>query len=437
MKIKVKPNEKCARPMRDILGMNNVSRITSSVVTEREIPRFDALRLAHIRFHDAPLDNPGQKLLDISRIFPLFHLDEEDERNYFFLQTDDYMRSIAHSDAEIDFRLGETIDHSGNQRLIGVPADIEKWARICRRIIGHYKNGEMHGMHLNIKRISVWEEPNNPKLFSGAVEQYTEMFCAVYRLVKKDFPDIKVGGPTVTKSGALFTDAFLSLCKMQGIVPDFVSSTAYPMSVEELHAYVDPHLAVMEKHGLSDTEFMLAELHYGVADWTRTAYAEENGFYNEKSASFITSALIELENMEKIAAAYYYSWATSVWSVMNLRQGASPLLPLYYGLLFFQSLAKDCERVRVETDASLPAKLLCGKTSDGRVRLLVSCHECEAQDIEIRIPCAAGALVKSIAADFSEAAATEGIYLKAEGGAVKLSHAGGCGVYLLEFDITL
>ena len=183
MKIKVKPNEKCARPMRDILGMNNVSRITTSVVTEREIPRFDALRLAHIRFHDAPIDNPGQKLLDISRIFPLFHLDEEDERNYFFLQTDDYMRSIAHSDAEIDFRLGETIDHSGNQRLIGVPADIEKWARICRRIIGHYKNGEMHGMHLNIKRISVWEEPNNPKLFSGAVEQYAEMFCAVYRLV--------------------------------------------------------------------------------------------------------------------------------------------------------------------------------------------------------------------------------------------------------------
>jgi hypothetical protein len=68
------------------------------------------------------------------------------------------------------------------------------------------------------------------------------------------------------------------------------------------------------------------------------------------------------------------------------------------------------------------------------VRLLISYHEYEAEDIEIRIPCA-GALVKSIAADFSEAAATEGVYVKAAGGAFRLRHAGGCGVYLLEFEI--
>ena len=433
MKITVKPDARSARPMRDILGMNNLPRISTRAGFEKELPRFEALRLAHIRFHDAPIDNPAQKLVDVSRIFPLFHLDETDERNYFFLQTDDYMTPLAHSDAEIDFRLGETIDHSGYQRLVGAPADIEKWARICRHIIGHYKNGEMHGMHLNIKRVSVWEEPNNPKLFSGTMEQYAAMFCAVYRLIKRDFPDIKVGGPTVTKSGAPFTDAFLSLCKAQGIVPDFISSTAYPMSVEELHRFVDPHLAVMEKHGLSDTEFMLAEIHYGMRDWTRGAYADENGFYSAESASFITSALIELTDMEKVTAAYYYSWATGVWSVHHPRIGGIPLLPVYYGLLFFQSLIKDCERVMAESDAA-GAKLLCGKTAEGKVRLLISCHECEAEEIEIRTSGTEGATVKCITADFSESAAADGVYVKAENGDVRLSHAGGCGVYLLEFE---
>ena len=433
MQFTVKPDVRCARPMRDILGMNNVPRINTRAVLERDIPRFAALRLAHIRFHDAPIDNPSFGLVDISRIFPLFHADEEDERNYCFLQTDDYLRSIEHSDAEIDFRLGETIDHSGNYRRIGVPADIEKWARICRHIIGHYKNGEMHGMHLNIKRISVWEEPNNPALLQGTVEQYAEMFCAVYRLIKKDFPDIKIGGPAVTASGAPFTDAFLSLCKAQGIVPDFISSTAYPMSMKELHQFVDPHLAVMEKHALHDTEFILVELHYGMRDWTRGAYAEENGFYGEVSASFITAALIELMDMEKIEAAYYYSWATGIWSVQNLRKGGNPLLPVYYGLLFFQSLAKDCTRLSIEADASADVRALAGKTADGKVRLLVACHECEAQDFEIRCPDAKGASVKCITAEFSESAATEGVYVSAENGMVKLHHAGGCGTYLLEF----
>lgn len=43
---------------------------------------FRQLNLAYTRLHDAPLDNPGCRLVDISHIFPLFHLDENDPRNF-------------------------------------------------------------------------------------------------------------------------------------------------------------------------------------------------------------------------------------------------------------------------------------------------------------------------------------------------------------------
>ena len=88
-------------PMHNILGINNIPRIHSYAINLRETEEFSKFNFKYIRFHDAPLENPGQKLVDISRIFPLFHADETKAENYFFLQTDDYMRSIENSDAEI------------------------------------------------------------------------------------------------------------------------------------------------------------------------------------------------------------------------------------------------------------------------------------------------------------------------------------------------
>ena len=65
------------------------------------------LNIRHIRHHDAALENPSFELIDVSRIFPLFHLDENDPKNYRFAQTDDYFSVVADMDVEIDFRLGE------------------------------------------------------------------------------------------------------------------------------------------------------------------------------------------------------------------------------------------------------------------------------------------------------------------------------------------
>lgn len=75
--------------MRNILGINNIPRITNKKLFEHDTKRFEELNFAHIRFHDAPIENYGQQIIDIHRIFPLFHLDETKEENYIFAQTDD------------------------------------------------------------------------------------------------------------------------------------------------------------------------------------------------------------------------------------------------------------------------------------------------------------------------------------------------------------
>lgn len=433
MFVELESDKKCTKPLRNILGINNLPRAGHRRALKTDLPRFEALHFKHIRFHDATLDNAPQRLVDISAIFPLFHLDETVEQNYFFSQTDDYMRSIEHSDAEIDFRLGETIDHSGCFRLIGVPADIDKWAQICRHIIGHYKNGEMHGMHLNIKRISVWEEPNNAMLLQGTVEQYAEMFCALYCVIKKDFPDIMVGGPTSTMEGVSFLDRFLGLCKEKGITPDFVSGTYYVRSLKELHQYLAPNLEIMKSYGLTDTPYVLAEWHYGVREWARYEYVREHGFFEPENAAFSVSALIELMDMDQIDVAYYYSWSTHNWALFNCHEGGAPLLPVYYGLLYFQRMITECtERIAITVDEPMPAKLLAGKTADGRTLLLISCHESPCEAIEIAASGCEKAVLKRITMDYREELCTLGEALYPENGVFKFKHTGKSGVYLLE-----
>ena len=64
------------------------------------------LDIPKARFHDAVLDNPGIQLIDVSRVFPLFHLDPDDPRNYDFKATDDLLRKVHEAGVEIEYRLG-------------------------------------------------------------------------------------------------------------------------------------------------------------------------------------------------------------------------------------------------------------------------------------------------------------------------------------------
>ena len=90
-----------AKPLRNILGINNLPLVNSAKFYDTDKARFDALNFRYVRFHDASLENAGMQLVDINRIFPLFHADETREENYLFKQTDLYMKSLADSKALI------------------------------------------------------------------------------------------------------------------------------------------------------------------------------------------------------------------------------------------------------------------------------------------------------------------------------------------------
>lgn len=434
--IRLNPELKAEKPMRNILGINNSPRITSQECKAEDFAAFDALNFRYIRYHDAPLENPGMYLMDIHAIFPLFHLDETDPKNYRFAQTDDYLQVIAQTGAKIDFRLGETIDHSGNARLIDVPEDIEKWARICRNIVGHYKNGEMNGMHLNIRQITVWEEPDNPKLLNGTVEQYSEMFCAVYRELKKDFPDLKIGGPTMCSGSEGFLQKFLTICKHKGIRPDYISFTIYDRDPNNLLNQIATYHTIAEELGFHDMQYHLVEWHLGPISWDRTNYMEETGFDSAVSASYSSTALIKMMDVDYLRAAYFYAWATMMWSVLNFRTSKPCVYPVYYGLMFFQKLATECtERLAVAIEDDNNIQVLAGRTDNGKTRLLISCYDKEDCTLLVDAAGATSATLYAVEMDYNEEACTKGKKVAAVNGNFSIAHKDRYGVYLLEIDL--
>ena len=426
----IDPAAKANKPMRNILGMNNqpLVRIHSTFLKQKVW--WDALNLRYVRHHDVSLAEGNGQIVDVSRIFPLFHLDENDPRNYRFQATDDYFSTVARPDLEIDFRLGECIDHSGFAWYIQPPADPEKWARICRNIVAHYKNGENNGMHLNITRVTVWEEPDNPKLFAGTVEQYAQLYCAVYKLFKQEFPDIQVGGPTMCSDSYTFFGRFLDICKENGIAPDFATVTQYYRDLDAIPNTVKTMRNMLVERGFTETSIIVSEWHLGVGDWSNVG-DPANGFEKSISAAYSASTLIRLMDCEALDIAFFYAWSITCWAIYN----GGVRRPVYFGLLFFNELAAACtERLEVSCEG---AEVLAGKTADGKVRLLVSCYETEAKSFSCQVKGAVSCTMKAVRSDYAETTCTDGVQLlpNADGCFEFAQEKDGSDVFFLEFTM--
>ena len=94
---------------------------------------YRALKIPYARLHDVPLDNPGMRLVDIQHIFGNREADENDPRNYYFKQTDDYIRNCLGLGTQVVYRLGTSIEHSLQNYYAFPPEDFDRWITVCIR----------------------------------------------------------------------------------------------------------------------------------------------------------------------------------------------------------------------------------------------------------------------------------------------------------------
>ena len=390
--------EKTGTQIRKLNGGNLAPCITNANASTDIRKSFQQLNLAFARLHDSPLSNPGCRLVDISHIFPLPHLDENDCRNYDFSYTDDYIRNcIEGSDTPIYYRLGESIDHSVRKYKTDPPADVDKWINICSNIIRHYTEGLWNGFKFNIKYWEIWNEPDAKefKMWRGTLAQFNEFYVKVATELKKRFPHLMIGGPAHTKFNEINVE-FVKHCAANKAPLDFYSYHCYSPDpygwIQETPALVRK---LLDENGYTNTEIHLNEWHYFPGEWARLRNdpVYKDHMYNDEmkgmdSAAFLTTVMALWQDTPLDYGAYY-TCIGNAWGCY--KTGGNIKTPSWYGLKAFGDIVRY--PVRLKASSSMKeVTVLAGENENGDKAMLLSAFKTRPLDVEVQcdIPVSAG-----------------------------------------------
>jgi len=343
------------------------------------------------RLHDCCGAYGGTYYVDIPNIFRDFDADENLEESYDFHYTDEYIGAIIKSGAQIVYRLGVTIEWGSKKYTCHPPKDFAKWARICEHIIMHYNKGWANGFHYDIEYWEIWNEPENPPMWTGTMEQFFDLYEVSSKYLKEKFPEIKIGGygscgfyaafmPDVGafhESFLTWFDEFLKFVKKNNCPLDFYSWHIYTDKVSEVEASDKYVKEKLDEYGFENVESHLNEWNYG---------GEGGGFDQMDTlygASFAAAALICMQKGHVDLAQYYCVSAQGSYNGMyeNLRTKAySPVIHVF---AMFKHLFNAKDEVLVEKSDNEPAVIAA---SDGKdIYALISNYQADDKMIDIKI----------------------------------------------------
>lgn len=366
------------------------------------IEEFAELEIPITRLHDAPLGNKGMRLVDIQHIFGNWKADAQNPDNYYFIQTDDYLRTIRAGGSDILFRLGTSIEHSLNNYFAFPPDDYEKWTDICINIIRHYNEGWNNGFSWDIRYWEIWNEPDVvKKMWNSSIEEYSRFYEVAARRIKARFPNIKIGGPVLARVRPGSNDEnariFLGYCRDHQVPLDFFSWHRYAGDLDEIISEPAGVRALLDEYGFPDAELHLTEWHYWFKGFTKEAYCDMiDGIPGINAAVFATALLTAWQD-SPLTMGYHYTIGelSNAWGAWSYGEP----LKLFYTLKTFTRIARCRERVKTET-GNHNCQILAGIGESGKRSVLISDFKSGADTLELHLRGAENARFHLVRIDF-------------------------------------
>jgi arylsulfatase A-like enzyme len=357
---------------------------------------FAEVRFPTVRLHDCPY--AFRDVVDVPCIFPLFHLDADDPRNYRFRRTDAYLKSILDAGCGIVYRLGVSIQGNPTYRFdTDPPADYKKWADICCNIIRHYNEGWANGYRHDIRYWEIWNEPDNgPSQWNGTMEEFARFYATTSRRIKEAFPELLVGGPglngAMIRSARTKLEAFLPPLQEAGCPLDFLSWHVYADRPGQLAEAAREVRKALDEHGFERTESHLNEWNLAPFghDWRgmRSSPERSKAFFAYKNgpagSALVAASLAALQDAPVEMTNYY---SAKVFNYGMFQSQGLPHKPFYAFRAYRWMLDETPVRVRVEgsdPDGGLAA--LAGASEAGdQVNLLLANFGSHEKDWQVAL----------------------------------------------------
>ncbi|MBQ9336429.1 MAG: hypothetical protein IJS14_03910 [Lentisphaeria bacterium] len=330
------------------------------------------------RLHDTAGAYGGAHYVDIPNVFPDFEADPRKPESYDFAFTDAYLKQIRAAGTQIFYRLGVTIEN--NYRIKGYhnhpPKDFKKWAEICAGIVRHYNHGWANGLKLGIEYWEIWNEPENPPMWDGTREQFFELYRIASKRLKKEFPEIKVGGYASCGFYAINRED----CKTREFHRSFLAwfddflkfvttkRTACPLDFFSWHLYTGDPAEIVLHAQYADRklkEYGLDKLENIIDEWNYVSGKPGRLFFemrDHEGASFVTSAFCRMQDSPIDKALYYDAYPQRAYC--GLYHFPGPRTTKTYSVFFMWNilyrLKKQCKAVSDD-----PAVQVCA-ASDGK-----------------------------------------------------------------------
>ena len=378
------------RPIRPLNGVNG-GPVTHNFRRDARTLFADA-RIPYCRLHDIEGTLGGGKFVDVRNIFPIWELDENDPKSYDFTYTDEYLRCIDACGAQAFYRLGETIDHGYFKAHVRPPRDAAKWARICANIVRHYNEGWADGFHYGIRYWEIWNEPENPPMWTGTKAEYFALYRETANLLKREFPAVMVGGYASCGFYAATDDkANEFLLSFLTWFDDFLAyvgspETAAPLDFFSWHIYSDDPAQVLaharycreklDAAGFEKTEAILDEWNWAGKDMFENMRAMPG-------ASFTADVMCRLQATDDAdVACYYDAQPDQAYGGLFLRHTDTPSRT-YYAIKAFGALrALENEAVfTADTDLAVAAA-----TDGARAAAVLANYEKDARPVALSFP---------------------------------------------------
>ena len=328
-------------------------------------------RIPYSRLHDTGGLLGGGIFVDIANIFPLFHADPEDPKNYDFGFTDHLLKELCAAGVKPFYRLGCTIENYhpsiGPRRSIP-PSDPHKWAVICEHIIRHYNEGWADGYRMDIEYWEIWNEPDNEPvaaenpMWKGSMEEYFTLYEVTANHLKACFPHLKIGGyascgfyeilntAAAAHSGVSsrtgyfieFFEKFLAHITTEGHEAplDFFSWHSYA-GIGENIAFAAYAREMLDKFGFTETESILNEWNPGI---------HRRGTLSD--AAHIGSMMVAMQNASVDLLMYYDGSIESTYGGLFNPLTRTPFKAYYTFYGFGQLYGLGCQYPIEDADPS-------------------------------------------------------------------------------------
>ncbi len=345
-----------------------------------------SMNLYAARTHDWALINPAERVCDYFHIFPLMHLDATDPKNYHFGPTD-YLLKRTREETKMDifFRLGTSIEHSGPVYFNAViPDDFDKVAETFAGTIRHYNKGWANGFNWDIKYWEIWNEPDGGGMWcprNGTTmtelerrDLFVKFFVTALKRLKREFPEVKVGGPALCSMNAPYFKALLKGCQEAGVAPDFISWHSYSQDADAIMAAADQARKICDDFGFTKCELIINEWHFfGNYSWSdlrsrdpvvRARTLTGPGAHNGIDAAVFTLETLAKFQTSKYDQAYYYGCRhNGSW---GFKDYAERKYKTYYALKMFGEIVSQYTQL---VDAKTPVRWMtpfAGLSADGK-----------------------------------------------------------------------